>query len=162
MAEIKSPGATNATTETVHVLGNLISFLLPAEETGQRFSMVEAYTAPGAGSPPHLHRDDEETFYVLEGEYAFTVDGETQLRGPGSVVHVRRGSPHAFANAGEAPARMLILNWPGDHHERFFRAIGEPVDPGSRAFPTPSVPDLAAIAAAAEASGITLLLPEPR
>ncbi len=159
MSEFKPPHLTKAKHETVHVLGNLITFLLSGSETGQRFSMVEAYTAPGAGSPPHLHREDEETFYVLEGTYAFTLDGETLMRGPGSVVHVPRGVAHAFANPGDAPARMLILNWPADHHERFFRAIGEPVDPGTREFPAPRAPDLAAIAAAAEASGIALLPP---
>ncbi|WP_372421699.1 cupin domain-containing protein [Salinarimonas chemoclinalis] len=148
--------------ETVHVLGNLITFLVTGAQTQQRFSMVEALTAPGAGSPPHLHRDDEEAFYVLEGTYAFTIDGKTVLRGPGSVVHVARGTPHAFANAGEAPARMLILNWPADHHERFFRALGEPVAPGTTGFPAPKAPDLAAVAAAAQASGIELLPPQPQ
>lgn len=161
MSEIKSPAPTNEETarETVHVLGNLITFLVTGAQTQARFSMVEAYTAPGAGSPPHLHRDDEETFYVLEGTYAFTLGGETVLRGPGSVVHVPRGTAHAFANPGDAPARMLILNWPADHHERFFRAIGEPVEPGSRTFPAPKAPDFAAIVAAARASGIELLPP---
>lgn len=145
--------------QTVHLFGNLLTFLLRGADTGMRFSMVEAYTAPGAGSPPHLHHDDEESFYVLEGTYEITLGDERRACGPGSVTHVAKGVPHAFANVGTAPARMLILNWPADHHERFFKMVGETVEPGSRTFPAPKEPDFAAIALAAQAAGIELLMP---
>ena len=147
--------------DTVDVLGNLITFVLRGADTGMRFSMVECYTAPGAGSPPHLHHDDEEAFFVVDGTYQFRVGDEVLTRGPGTITHIPKGVPHAFANPGREPTRMMILNWPADHHERFFAAVGTPVAAGMRSFAPPAVPDLAAIATAAEASRIRLLLPEP-
>lgn len=147
--------------QTVHLFGNMLTFVLRGADTGMRFSMVEAYTAPGAGSPPHLHHDDEESFYVLEGSYEITLGNERMLCGPGSITHVAKGMPHAFANVGDTPARMIILNWPADHHERFFMAVGDPAPAGSREFPAPKAPDFDAIAAAAKAAGIELL-PPPR
>jgi mannose-6-phosphate isomerase-like protein (cupin superfamily) len=146
--------------QTVHLFGNMLTFVMRGADTGMRFSMVEAYTAPGAGSPPHLHHDDEESFYVLEGTYRIAVGDEERLCGPGTITTVAKGVPHAFANAGETPARMLIMNWPADHHERFFMAVGDAAPAGSRDFPAPKAPDLAAVAAAAQASGIELLPPK--
>lgn len=145
--------------QTVHLFGNLLTFLVRGADTGMRFSMVEAYTAPGAGSPPHLHHDDEECFHVLEGTYQIVLGDDRLTCGPGSTARVPKGVAHAFANIGETPARMLILNWPADHHERFFMSVGEAVEPGSRAFPAPKEPDFAAIARAAQAAGIELLMP---
>jgi quercetin dioxygenase-like cupin family protein len=155
-----APSAAPAQASTVHVLGNLVTFLLRGEDTGMAFSLVECRTAPGAGSPPHLHTDDEEAFTVLEGRYEFRVAGRTITAGPGEVVTVRRGQPHLFRNAGGTPARMLIANWPADMHQRFFAAIGDPVPPGSTDFPPMGPPDMARILAAAEATGIRLLPPE--
>jgi quercetin dioxygenase-like cupin family protein len=145
---------------TVHVLGNLITFLLRGEDTGMAFSMVECRTAPGAGSPPHLHTQDEEAFHVLEGSYEFRVAGKTTFAGPGQVVTVKRGQPHVFRNVGETPARMVIVNWPADMHQRFFAAIGDPVPAGSTEFPPMEAPDMEKIMKAARATGIELLPPD--
>jgi mannose-6-phosphate isomerase-like protein (cupin superfamily) len=145
---------------TVHVLGNLITFLLRGQDTGMAFSVAECRTAPGAGSPPHLHLEDEEAFHVLEGSYEFTIAGRRVVAGPGSVTTIRRGEPHAFRNAGDAPARMLIVNWPADMHQRFFMAIGDRMEPGTTEFPPMTPPDMGKIMAAAEACGIKLLPPE--
>lgn len=145
--------------QTVHLFGNLLTFVLRGADTGMRFSMVEAYTAPGAGSPPHLHHEDEESFYVLEGTYQVVLGDQRLTSGPGSLTHVPKGVPHAFSNVGDGPARMMILNWPADHHERFFMAVGDCVPAGCREFPAPEEPDFGAIVAAAQAAGIELLLP---
>lgn len=156
---IDLPGCRPERGATVHVLGNLITFRLRGIDTGMRFSMVDCLTAPGAGSPPHVQTLDEEAFHVLDGSYAFEIGGKTLIRGPGSVTVVPRGVPHAFRNLGREPARMLIVNWPADMHEAFFLAIGDPMAPGETHFPAPAAPDMARIAAAAAASGITLLPP---
>lgn len=145
--------------QTVHLFGNLLTFIVRGADTGMRFSMVEAYTAPAAGSAPHLHRDDEESFYVLEGTYQIVRGKERLTCGPGTFTHVPKGVPHAFTNIGDGPARMIILNWPADHHERFFMEVGDAVPAGSREFPAPKEPDFAAIAAAAQSAGIELLMP---
>jgi quercetin dioxygenase-like cupin family protein len=146
-----------ATTVRLDVFGNLLSFRLRAAQTDGAFSMIDCETLPGAGTPPHI-QSDAEAFLVLDGTYEFMVDGAVQQAGPGSVVNVPPGAPHAFRNPGDAPARMLILNWPGGQHEGFFDAVGTPVPAG--ATPVPAAPDMGRVFAAAAAHGITILPPE--
>ena len=141
----------------LHVLGNILTFHLRAAQTGGAFSLVDCETLPGAGTPPHVQEHDDEAFLVLQGRYDFMLDGETVSHGPGGFLRVRTGQVHAFRNAGDAPARMLILNWPGGLHEGFFDAIGDPLAPGEA--PQPAAPDMPRIFAAAQAAGIHILPP---
>jgi quercetin dioxygenase-like cupin family protein len=80
-----------------------------------------------AGSPgplPHLHRDHEETFYVLEGELTVRV-GERRFTAPaGSFVVIPRGVVHQPSNPTDRPTRVLLIFSPGgmDH---FFEEAAE-------------------------------------
>ncbi|HEX2526005.1 MAG TPA: cupin domain-containing protein [Geminicoccus sp.] len=140
--------------DTVHLLGTLITFKATARETDGTFSLVEVATGVGQETPPHLQRDDAESFYVLEGTYEITVAGQARQCGRGSFVHVPRGVVHGFRNAGDRTARMLILNVPGGIHERFYADAGEPVaDPAGF---TPSAPDVSKITDACRRYGIEL------
>jgi quercetin dioxygenase-like cupin family protein len=65
-----------------------------------------------AGSPgprPHIHRDHEETFYVLEGELTVRVGPQTIVAPAGSFVVIPRGIVHQPSNPGSQPARVLLL-----------------------------------------------------
>ena len=80
-----------------------------------------------AGSPgplPHLHRDHEETFYVLEGELAVRV-GERRITAPvGSFVVIPRGVVHQPSNPTAEPARVLLIFSPAGM-EHFFEEAAE-------------------------------------
>ena len=80
-----------------------------------------------AGSPgplPHLHRDHEETFYVLEGELAVRV-GERRITAPtGSFVVIPRGVVHQPSNPGTVPVRVLLIFSPAGM-ECFFEEAAE-------------------------------------
>ncbi len=143
---------------SVHLLGTIITFRATAGQTEGHFSLVDTTTASGAGTPAHVHSDDAEAFYVLEGSYEFVVNGKAGIHGPGSFVYMPQGCPHAFRNVGAAPARMLTINVPGGLHERFFLAAGDPVS-APDAFPASAAPDLPKIIAAATAHGISMLPP---
>lgn len=111
-------------------------------ERSRNWSMFEADVPPGFDVGAHLHREAEEVFYVLEGELdllAFeprirTSDdwrswesdtGAKVVRGgPGSVMFVPPGCPHAFANLGPVPVRMLFLVAPPGH-EHYLEEIAE-------------------------------------
>lgn len=147
-----------ATPATVHLLGTLVTFRALAADTEGAFSLVEAVTAPGQGTPPHLQRDDAEAFYVLEGEFEFMLAGTTARSGPGAFHYVPRGVPHGFRNPGDTPARMLIINLPGGLHENFFREAGDPVADAS-VFPPMTPPDIPRLVAAAGRYGIEMLPP---
>ena len=93
--------------------------------TGSGFALVEESAARGQGAPIHRHEQDAESFYVLDGEITFFLDGVTPEVGrPGTFVHVPAGSPHGF-RVESARARYLILTTP--HHAEFYRAITRPV-----------------------------------
>jgi quercetin dioxygenase-like cupin family protein len=149
---------TPAPAETVHLLGNLITFRATSAMTGGAFSIAEARTAPGQGSPPHLQRRDVEAFLVLEGSYEFTVGGETRVEGPGGFVLVPADVPHWFRNPTDADSRMLIINLPGGLHEAFFREAGDPVADATT-FPPMGAPDVPRMMGVAAGYGIEFLPP---
>jgi oxalate decarboxylase/phosphoglucose isomerase-like protein (cupin superfamily) len=113
------------------------------DSRSKAWSMFEvAGIGPGFDVGAHLHRNAEELFYVLEGQLdllAFeprvrTLDNwqdwesHTGVRvargGPGSMMYVPRGCPHAFANPGSGPARMVFLVSPSGH-EHYQKELAE-------------------------------------
>jgi quercetin dioxygenase-like cupin family protein len=58
--------------QLVHLLREPRIFKLTPAESGGAYLQFESRHAPGTGAPPHLHRDEDEAFYVLAGEYEFT------------------------------------------------------------------------------------------
>src|SRR4028119_1346368 len=81
--------------ESVWVVGDLITLKLTSEDTGGAFALFEGLVAPGGGPPPHIQHREDESFYVLEGEYEFVVEGRTMKTGSGSLLYVPRGNLHA-------------------------------------------------------------------
>jgi mannose-6-phosphate isomerase-like protein (cupin superfamily) len=109
------------------VFGELVMLKTKSEQTGGAYSLFEVVTQPGGGPPPHVQHREDESFYVLEGEYELLVEGRTLRAGAGALVYVPRGNLHAHRNVGEGVGRMLVSQTPGGSHERFFEEIGEEV-----------------------------------
>ena len=63
-------------------------------------------------APLHLHRSEDEAWYVLEGKLGFRAGDEELDAGPGGAVVVPAGMAHAYWNAGDARARYLIVMGP--------------------------------------------------
>src|SRR5262245_1324420 len=96
--------------------------------------------------PLHIHRAEDEAFWVLEGHLTVRCGDEEFAAGPGAFVYMPRGVPHTFRLEGGTPARLLLLLTPGGG-EDFFVAPGRPAaGPG---LPPPAPPDVAALAAVA-------------
>ena len=105
--------------EAVNAFGIGVSFLLRAEETRGALSVYLLTVNPGDGSPPHVHRRDDEGFYVLSGEFEFRCGSQVVRHRAGSIVFLPRDVPHLFRNAGTTPGQLLAIGSPGGH-ERFF------------------------------------------
>ena len=136
--------------------GALQNVKLPGEWSDDALSLVEVTSTQGRATG--LHTDpSHETFYVLEGELLFHVDGEEHRAHAGETVAIRRGVPHAFLIVSQT-ARFLVMNTPGTQ-ERFFRAGGEPAP--DRDFASAPPPDRERTMAAAEQYGVKLLGPPP-
>jgi quercetin dioxygenase-like cupin family protein len=136
--------------------GALQNVKLPGDWSDDALSLVEVTSTQGRATG--LHTDpSHETFYVLDGELLFHVDGEEHRAPAGETVAIRRGTPHAFMVVS-ATARFLVMNTPGTQ-ERFFRAGGEPA--ATRDFADAPAPDLERTMAAAQEFGIDFLGPPP-
>src|SRR3712207_5997964 len=93
-------------TRSLWVLGELLTYKIPSYRTGGAYALFEVTTEPGAGPPPHIHHREDEAFYVLAGEYAFSNGEETIRVSAGSLIYVPRGNLHAHKNVGEGAGRM--------------------------------------------------------
>jgi mannose-6-phosphate isomerase-like protein (cupin superfamily) len=65
-----------------------------------------------SGPPMHEHADEDDSFYVLEGEMTFLLEDEEILAGSGTFVLVPPGVQHTFANRSDTVARMLNIHAP--------------------------------------------------
>lgn len=86
------------------------------------------------GPAKHLHFDQEEWFYVVEGEFLFEIGEERAKLQPGDSVLAPRQVPHVWAHTGNNPGRILIAFLPAGKMEAFFREVTKsnampPLDP---------------------------------
>jgi oxalate decarboxylase/phosphoglucose isomerase-like protein (cupin superfamily) len=128
--------------------GGAMTLKVGANLTG-KWSVFETNVGPGFDVGAHRHQEAEELFYILDGELdllAFeptsradqdwrtwqSAEGATVVRGgPGSLMYVPAGCPHAFSNPGSAPVKMLFLVTPSGH-EHYLAELGELVSRGGR------------------------------
>ena len=95
-----------------------IEFLARSEDT-PRFNLGILTVEPGSEGPgTHAHDTEDDSFYILDGEITFTVEGEEIVAGPGTFVLVPDGIPHAIANHGPGEVRFLNVHSPGGFDRR--------------------------------------------
>jgi mannose-6-phosphate isomerase-like protein (cupin superfamily) len=70
MTFIKAYGVENTEGEVLNMLGTDIR-VLAGRRTGSSFSLMTCRLPPGQGPPPHIHDDEDEAFYVLDGQMRF-------------------------------------------------------------------------------------------
>ena len=138
-------------------MGFLVTIKSTQESTGGRVAVLEHLGPRGSGSPLHVHRDDDEWFYVTEGELTFWVGGEVIVAGAGSFVYGPRDIPHTFMVTSET-ARFLLVTEPAGF-ESFIRDFSEPATELVIPQPATEAPDVEALARAAAEYGIEILGP---
>ena len=111
------------------------SDVAPMSVLGVRITVLAANTATngyeitlqegeeGAGPPPHSH-DWDESFYVLHGEVEINCGGRLQTLEPGSLVHIPRGTVHAY-RFGPGGGGMLEVSSQGGFATRMFTNVGK-------------------------------------
>jgi quercetin dioxygenase-like cupin family protein len=139
-------------------VGDKYRILATGEQTGGAYCLADATVPPGGGPPPHYHTREEESFFVLEGEITFTVDGKPVAGTPGTFVQIPRGTPHAFKNNSAAPARMLILCTPAGFEKFMAEFAVELPSPDAPPVP-PSGTEIEKLLASAPNYGIVMLPP---
>jgi quercetin dioxygenase-like cupin family protein len=101
--------------------GSTIRVLLNGEESGGSVSVFLQEVEPGFGAPPHHQSNEEEHFFILEGEMDLTIGNQTIHAAPGDFGFAPRNATHAFKNNSQKVCRFLTWNSPGGH-ERMFEA----------------------------------------
>jgi quercetin dioxygenase-like cupin family protein len=90
-------------------------------ETNGTISAVESHDVRGGGPPPHVHRREDETFQILEGEYEWVVGGKVFTAKKGATIFAPRGIAHTY-RCIQAPGRLMCIITPAGF-EGFFEEI---------------------------------------
>jgi mannose-6-phosphate isomerase-like protein (cupin superfamily) len=89
------------------------------DQTGGALGLFRQTIALKSGPPAHIHRAEDEFFYVVSGEFNFKL-GDRIVSAPArSIVFVPRGTVHTFQNVGTEPGVLLIGVTPGGFEKMF-------------------------------------------
>ncbi|HNV74209.1 MAG TPA: cupin domain-containing protein [Gemmatimonadaceae bacterium] len=113
-------------TGTHKTLGiSTIDFKVTSADSGGAMLVIENTNRGKGGPARHLHVDQDELFYVIEGEYAIEVGGERFALRSGDSILAPRQVPHVWAYVGETRGRLLISFTPPGKMEAFFREVSK-------------------------------------
>lgn len=88
--------------------GILWLVLADAQATGGRYTALEQLCPIGPLAPMHVHHDQDEAFYVLEGSALFHLGESSQKGERGDLVRIPRRTPHGFEALSDT---LRVLNW---------------------------------------------------
>ena len=105
-----------------HTIGlSTTDFKVLTQDSGGGLFIMEHASRKKGGPPRHLHHNEDEWFYVIEGEYIAEIGSERFQLKPGDSIIGPREVPHAWAFVGDTPGRLLIAFAPANKMEAFFR-----------------------------------------
>jgi quercetin dioxygenase-like cupin family protein len=111
--------------EALNWLGELTLLKVTGEQSGGRLAAAEVWLTQEGAPPLHVHHNEDEGFYVIEGEITLTVGGRELKGTPGSLLWGPRGVPHTYRVDSRPYARVLLLFSPAGF-EGFIRETSEP------------------------------------
>ena len=118
----------------------LMTTVASTEETGGAYSLTEHLVTAASNPPMHVQVDEDEAFYILDGEVEFEVDGQVVV---GDARHLRlrrpRRRPHVPVLTDTARMLVICSGKPTDNLEDFFLGMGS--RPPSAGLPEPGAPD---------------------
>ena len=100
---ILAPGEGTAIENPVSTL----IFNATGAQTGGGMTAIDTVVAPGEGPPLHVHAEQDEFIYVLDGTFTVRLADELTDAQPGSFIFIPRGTPHTWKNAEDEPARFF-------------------------------------------------------
>src|SRR5262245_45549823 len=133
---------------TFTMLGVSIRLIARAADTDGRFTVFEQTTPSGWGPPRHVHANEDEIVYVLDGTYEVSLADDRRTISAGGCALLPRGIPHGFRNIGETSGRFVCVVTPGGFEEYLLEV--------ARCSPPPSPAQLVGMA---RTYGLTLLPP---
>jgi len=108
--------------ETLSVIGHTINVIIGGDRTAGSYSVFELNVPPNVGPGLHIDTAWDEWWLVVEGTFAFTLNGAAIELGAGGFAHGPKGVPHTFKNVGETMGKLLMVTRPSGL-EQFFRNV---------------------------------------
>ncbi|WKA55542.1 cupin domain-containing protein [Planococcus shixiaomingii] len=134
---------------------NLMEIKATGAETNDVFSLIEGWHPVGYETPLHLHRNEEESLYVLEGEVIYTIGEKTMTGKAGTFFYVPRNMPHKFKVVSADPARTLTMLTPAKGLQFYIEAA---VEADERKLPPATLqPDIEKMMAASQKYGVEVV-----
>jgi len=96
----------------LQVLGEAITVKISGEQTDGRYAVIEEVSPIGGGPPLHVHRHEDEVFYVLGGDLELQLGDQRVRAKAGSTAYLPRDIPHTFRNVGTTPSKVLMVITP--------------------------------------------------
>ncbi len=104
-------------------LAGSVAYRARSEETAGAVTVLESVVAPGEGPPLHVHVNEDEFIYVLEGRLRVRLEEAVREAPAGSFVFIPKGVSHTWKNAGDGAARFPVwLHAGGVRHGALLRA----------------------------------------
>jgi mannose-6-phosphate isomerase-like protein (cupin superfamily) len=132
--------------------GETVTFKATSADTDGAYTLIEVIDQPQAGPTLHLHQREDESFYILEGTFAFQIGDRALTATAGWFMTAPKGIPHSYKNIGTTPAKMLALFVPAGV-ENFFESLSKLTAAGTL--------DIDSIVAVAAKQGIEVVSPPP-
>src|SRR5436190_15109094 len=143
--------------EAFWLLGMLETIKISAKDTDGEYGLIELVVPEGVGSPWHVHPEEDEWFYVLEGELTVWVADTRLSLKAGSFAFGPKGTPHTFyVEAGGAKA---LVGFAPMQFEGFQREVGEPAPERVLPQPLEGHPDMELLHSIAARNGMQILGP---
>ena len=101
---------------------SVIGFKVTPRDHADVLILENTFHAHG-GPARHLHTDQDEWFYIIEGDFIMEIGAERFNLRPGDSVLAPRRVPHVWAFAGEGRGRILVTFLPAGRMEAFFREV---------------------------------------
>ena len=107
-----------------------VTHLLTSDQTGGAYYLCEAVFGPESGSPLHIHHNESEVIYVLEGAIDIRLDNDKLHVPVGGIVHLPKKVPHALYNPLKTPLKIMVHAIPGGL-EGYFEEVDAALQNGS-------------------------------
>jgi mannose-6-phosphate isomerase-like protein (cupin superfamily) len=86
---------------------------VPAADTNGVYSLVEIVSYPGDGTPLHVHQNEDEYLFVVEGTARFALGDKQFDAAAGTMVALPKNIPHAWGNRSSSKLRIAAICFPG-------------------------------------------------
>jgi len=109
--------------KSVYLLGEFYTFKATGRDTNNSYSIVEITVPPQSGPPLHIHKNEDEGIYVLEGLFSIRSENNIIKGTKGTYAFLRRLLPHTYRNIGDVAGKLLTTITPPGF-EKFFEEAG--------------------------------------